>query len=287
VQIGDEVFWVGADAELASHPLTDLSVARLSDARLLPALIKGAWRQSRLDGTEQGYCVTGLPANQHDRSRATALAERIREAVPHVFGPDQIEVIAEPVGVLYGELLTAQGKMVGDDLLAEGHVGVIDCGHLTVDVAEVLGRRPVAGALDTWELGTVRPLTGIRAALASKRELTLHQLDQAVRDGGIRLRGQFFALADLLGPNWDAPLHTNGRDIVARLVERWGKGNHLDAVLVGGGGAALPQITQAIQERFPQARIVNDPQMAVARGYARLARYRLRQHAPAATPQEA
>jgi transposase len=78
-----------------------------------------------------------------------------------------------------------------------------------------------------------------------------------------------------------------GRDIVARLIERWGKGNHLDAVLVGGGGAALHQITNVIQERFPQARIVNDPQMAVARGYARLARYRLRQHAPAATPQEA
>jgi plasmid segregation protein ParM len=231
--------------------------------------------------------VTGLPANQHDRSRATALAERIREAVPGAFGPDQIEVIAEPVGVLYNELLTARGEMVGDDLLAEGRVGVVELGHLTVDVAEVLGRRPVAGALDTWELGTVRPLTSIRAALASKRELTLHQLDQAVRDGGIRLRGQFFALADLLGPNWDAPLRTNGRDIVARLVERWGKGNHLDAVLVGGGGAALPQITQVIQERFPQARIVNDPQMAVARGYARLARYRLRQHAPAATPQEA
>jgi plasmid segregation protein ParM len=287
VQIGDETFWVGADAELASHPLTDLSVARLSDTRLLPALIKGAWRQSRLNGTVQGYCVTGLPANQHDRSRATALAERIREAVPHVFGPDQIEVIAEPVGVLYNELLTARGEMVGDDLLAEGRVGVIDLGHLTVDVAEVLARRPVAGALDTWELGTVRPLGSIRAVLASKRELTLHQVDQAVRVGGIRVRGEFFALSDLLGPTWDAPLQANGRDIAARLVERWGSGSHLDAVLIGGGGAALPQVTDAIQERFPQAQIVNDPQMAVARGYARLARYRLRQHAPTADPQEA
>jgi hypothetical protein len=45
VQVGDETFWVGADAELASHPLTDLSVARLSDPRLLPTLIKGAWTQ--------------------------------------------------------------------------------------------------------------------------------------------------------------------------------------------------------------------------------------------------
>jgi site-specific DNA-methyltransferase (adenine-specific) len=49
-----------------------------------------------------------------DRSRATALAERIREAVPGAFGPDQIEVIAEPVGVLYNELLTAQGDVVVD-----------------------------------------------------------------------------------------------------------------------------------------------------------------------------
>jgi hypothetical protein len=55
--------------------------------------------------------------------------------------------------------------------------------------------------------------------------LTLHQIDQTVRGGGIRLRGQFFALADLLGPTWDAPLHANGRDIAARLVERWGSGS--------------------------------------------------------------
>jgi plasmid segregation protein ParM len=287
VQVGDETFWVGADAELAPHPLTDLSVARLSDARLLPALIKGAWAQSRLNGSVTGYCVTGLPANQHDRNRATALAARIREAIPGAFGPDQVEVIAEPVGVLYGELLTAEGAMADDDLLAEGRVGVIDLGHLTVDVAEVLARRPVAGALDTWELGTVRPLGSIRAVLASKRELTLHQIDQAIRAGGIRVRGEFFALSDLLGPTWDAPLQANGRDIAARLVERWGSGTHLDAVLIGGGGAALPQVTSAIQERFPQARTVTDPQMAVARGYARLARYRLRHNVLAAPAQEA
>jgi plasmid segregation protein ParM len=287
VQMGDTVFWVGADAELAAHPRTELSVSRLGDACFLPALIKGAWAQSRLNGTMSGYCVTGLPANQHDRNRATALAERIREAVPGVFGLDQIEVIAEPVGVLYGELLTSQGEMSGDDLLAEGRVGVIDCGHLTVDVAEVLARRPVAGALDTWELGTVRPLSTIRAALASKRELTLYQIDQAIRAGGIRVRGEFFALSDLLGSTWDAPLQANGRDIAARLVERWGSGTHLDAVLIGGGGAALPQITRAIQERFSQAHVVPDPQMAVARGYARLARYRLRQHTPAVPLQEA
>ena len=46
----------------------------------------------------------------------------------------------------------------------------------------------------------------------------------------------------------------------------------LDTILIGGGGAELAPLVEAIQRRFVHAWPVERPQLAIARGYARLAR---------------
>ncbi len=71
----------------------------------------------------------------------------------------------------------------------------------------------------------------------------------------------------------EALLHENGRRIATRLGEAWGKGNQFNAILIGGGGAELPALVEAIQATFKHARVVPYAQLAVALGYARLARY--------------
>lgn len=71
---------------------------------------------------------------------------------------------------------------------------------------------------------------------------------------------------------WDRPLLQNGEAIVARLVEAWGSGAQFETILIGGGGAELAPLVTAIQRRFTHARPVEQPQTAIARGYARLAR---------------
>ena len=71
---------------------------------------------------------------------------------------------------------------------------------------------------------------------------------------------------------WEKPLADNGWDIVAKLVEAWGSGRQFDAILIAGGGAEVAAIVDAIRSWFKQAQVIPHGQIAVALGYARLAR---------------
>ena len=147
----------------------------------------------------------------------------------------KITVIPEPLGLAYAALLDNDGQITGDTALAGGKIGVVDLGHLTVDRSEVLRLAPVKASLDTYQLGTSRPLGQIRARLSAHfdRELSLAETDAACRAGTLRVAGRELPLP--LG--WDIPLRENGQAIRDRLVEAWGAGNQFDVILLGGGGA--------------------------------------------------
>jgi hypothetical protein len=262
-------WWTGEDALLAPTPLTILAQERLQDPAFIPALVRGALqRMGALNGSSGGYCVTGLPATwAADTAMARALGKHLRAAHP---GYGAIRVIPEPLGLVYAAALDNHGQVAGDPAMLSGTVGVIDIGHHTVDAAVLRRLVPVPTSLDTYALGTARPLQQIRALLSAtfERELTLFEADQAVRAGGIAVAGRERALPS----GWDRPLTQSGAAIVARLTEAWGSGAQLDVILIGGGGAELPQLVAAIQERYPHAQVVAQPQTAIARGYARLAR---------------
>jgi hypothetical protein len=118
-------------------------------------------------------------------------------------------------------------------------------------------------------------LKQIRAHLSAhfERELSLHAVDLAIRQDALKIAGR----TQSLPTGWDRPLIEAGEAIAARLTEAWGSGNQFDAVLIGGGGAELAQLVAPLRQRFPHAQIVPDPQIAVARGYARLARRMVQQ----------
>jgi hypothetical protein len=271
-RIGERQFWTGYDAQLSPSQLTMLGQDRLSDPYFIPALLSGALgRFPHLNGAGGGVCVSGLPATWAlDAELAGQLGGRIRDAV----GQDRfhkIKVIAEPLGLLYAALLDNGGQVVaGASALAERRVGVVDLGHLSIDLAELMRLTPVRSSLDTFRLGSSVPLGQIRAALSSRfdRDLSLLETDLAVRSSKVRIAGQDKSLPR----GYDAPLIENGKAIAARLVDRWGSGAQFEAILVGGGGAEVPQLTAPICAAFPHAVVVPEPQTAVARGYARLAR---------------
>jgi len=268
VDIGGTRYWTGDDALLAGSPTTILSQQRLSDPAFIPALLRGALdRFGYLDGAASGICVTGLPASwATDGELARRLGERLREATAY----QVIKVIPEPLGLIYSLLLDNNGRIVGDASLQSGKVGIVDIGHLTVDIAVIRNLVPVPASLDTWQLGTSKPLAQVRSQLATMfdRELGMVEADKAVRDGALRVGGRLAALP----MGWDRPLIENGEQLASRLVEAWGSGAGLDVVLIGGGGAEVPQLVEAIARRFPQAEVIVEPQLAIARGYARLAR---------------
>lgn len=269
VEVAGAHYWTGDDALLAPSPLTMLAQARLQDATFIPALLRGALgRLGHLNGSSTGACVTGLPATwAADADKAKLLGERLRSATPAYA---KIRVIPEPLGLIYSALLDNNGQVAGDPILQTGRVAVVDLGHLTVDVAVVQRLTPIPASLDTYQLGTALPLMPIRARLSAhfERELTLHETDLAVRAGRLRIAGT----EQPLPIGWDRPLLENGEAIGSRLVEQWGKGNQFDAILIGGGGAELPHLVEAITRKFGHARAVEQPQTAIARGYARLAR---------------
>ncbi len=269
VQADGVPWWVGEDALLAPSPLTILAQDRLSDPAFVPALIRGALQRfGALNGTSSGICVTGLPATwASDPEKARALGVHLREAHSGYRG---IRVIPEPLGLVYAATLDAHGQVVGDPALLEGNVAVVDLGHHTVDVAVLRRMVPVPTGLATYHLGTARPLQQISGQLSAafERELSLYEADQAVRAQALLVAGH----PRPLPRGWDRPLLQNGEAIVARLVEAWGSGAQFETILIGGGGAELTPLVTAIQRRFTHARPVEQPQTAIARGYARLAR---------------
>lgn len=268
VQVGGVHWWTGEDAALSDAPLTILAQDRLHDPAFIPALVAGAIdRLGQLNGAASGYCVTGLPATWADNPlMQQALGARLRDA--HPFG--KLRVIAEPLGLAYAALLDNHGRTLGDQVLTSGRVGVIDLGHLTVDTAELLRLAVVKDSFDTWQLGTAAALRRIRAHLgaAFERELSLAETDAAVRAGQLTVAGQVRPLPR----GWDAPLIEQGQQLLARFRERWGTGARLDVILVGGGGAEERRLVEPLLSTYGQARVVEQPQTAIARGYARLAR---------------
>jgi hypothetical protein len=267
-------FWTGDDAQLATAAQTILSQDRLTDPAFIPALVASAvQRFGYLNGSASGVCVSGLPATwAEDADKCKALGRQLRVGAPDQY--TRITVIAEPLGLAYAALLDNNGQVAGDSALATSRIGIVDLGHLTIDRSELLRLAPVKSAMDTYQLGTARPLAQIRARLSAhvERELTLVETDMAIRGGSVRVAGRDIALP----LHWDRPLIENGNAIRDRLVEAWGKGGQFEAILLGGGGAAIAQLSSAIQASFPHAQVIDDPQFAIARGYARLARRQAR-----------
>ena len=275
VGFGNGYWWVGDDALIGQGSRTALNQDRIKDPVFIPVLVKGAIECMGRNGhglaieelVAEAFCVSGLPATWSvDRDLAHALVQRLRAAARL----GKIKVIAEPLGLLYAALLDNNGEIAGDEELQSGKVAVVDLGHHTVDVAVMQRMVPEPDSLATYQLGTSRPLHTLqqRLSAAFDLDLPLYRVDQAVRTGTLRAGG----VDEPLPQGWEKPLADNGRDIVAKLVEAWGSGRQFDAILIGGGGAEVPVLTEAIRSRFKQAHVIPDGQIAVALGYARLAR---------------
>ena len=172
------------------------------------------------------------------------------------------------MGLIQSVLLNERGISYGDSALESGQIAVVDLGHLTVDVCVVRNLVPVPESLTGWELGSAKALEPIRQQLSvfARRDLTLYETDQAIRAGTLSISGKRVALP----ADWDAPLRSNAKTILSMLKQVWGTGTQFDAILIGGGGAELEAQVEVIKSVFPDAEVVQDPQLAIPEGYARL-----------------
>ena len=277
VSAGGSQWWVGEDALLAPAPLTLLAQERLSDPAFLPALVRSALqRLGNLNGASSGVCVTGLPATwAADPEKARALGAHLRDASSGYSG---IRVIPEPLGLLYAEALDNHGQVAGDPALLEGQVAVVDLGHHTVDVAVLRRLVPAPTGLDTYQLGTSRPLQQIRAHLSAafERELTLFEADQAVRAQALLIAGQPRSLPSRSRPPMTTPMRllpVRVSPAVRGLIDQVGPVNPATrALLVLGAAAAGLELRELEREvaGLLSAELAPAIQEALRRLFARL-----------------
>jgi hypothetical protein len=272
-EAGGRHWWTGEDASLGT-PRVLRGHERLSDPVFLPVLARAAYQRLGLRDSEGAYVVTGLPGSwADDMELCKQLHHRLRDGVPGAI--QKVLVIAEPEALALSQLLDNNGGEVGDSRYRDGRGLVIDLGSYTDDASLLDRRRKVRDSTRTYQTGMVQALTRIKNQLSARfdRNFTLHETDQAVRAGLVQIGGGRTAS---LPNHWDAPINELAEQLALELRADYGNGSDLAFALLGGGGALEERKVSAIQRLYPFASVVDDPQLAIARGYARLARLRIK-----------
>jgi plasmid segregation protein ParM len=194
--------------------------------------------------------------------------------------------VAEIVDVRIGcQAVAAYVDWLLDDNLnerrsADSRVAIVDIGGRTTDIAVVIGGRQIdhdkSGTANTGVLDVYSAVErGIQKQFDIPDRLSLNQLDQVVRTEKVKLFGR------------DENVTKVVRDAVSEQEEKIrmecerkiGSGATLDAIVFVGGGSAL---FKTINTKFRNAVMIENPEIANARGMWKFFRWREMQSVPTA-----
>jgi len=227
------------------------------------------------NGLQSFNVVTGLPTDYYASYREgwrDALAGRhnivfhdpdeVRERGLEV---ERLTIVPQPFGTLYNRVLSDDGE-VRDQDLAKQRVGIIDIGFKTSDFA-------VSDGLEFIERLSGSSATGLSTATSIiadrlRADLGLHrenfELDRIIEEGEIKIAGRTHDIRDLKRQTFACV----AQKIITEVDSLWDY-RDLDCILItGGGGKALAEYLLA---EFDNATLVDDAQVANARGYHKLA----------------
>jgi plasmid segregation protein ParM len=270
IQYDDRRFFYGEQALLQSRLRTaifDRSRVHDETYRLLFVAALAELPRELTDKTSLNI-VTGLPVgffNDREEVIVSLAGEyqlEMDEAV--TFDVQQVFVVPQPFGSLFRELLNKDGVISNLDV-EHGRVAVIDVGTYTVDFVMADELRYVQRFSTSISTGWSEVVSSVQRALSNRYrlELSLHEVDKAMRSGGPRIKGQPIDIEPLLKP----ALRDLQMAIVAKARDLWGEGAMLDVILITGGAAE--HMAHAIQALYPQARLVPDAFWANAEGFYR------------------
>lgn len=270
VGYGGRRFFYGEQALLQSRLRTaifDRSRVRDATYRLLFVACLAELAQQYPEGTSLNV-VTGLPvAFFADRSDVVISLEgeyRLQLEDTVVFDVEQVYVVPQPFGSLFRELLS-EGGVISNVDVEHGRIAVIDAGTYTTDFIVSDSLRYVQRFSGSIPVGWSEALNNVQRELSTRYrlDLTLHEVDQAVRNGSARVKGEPISLEPLLAP----AVRDLELAVVAKARDLWGEGVNLDAMLITGGAA--PQLAGALRAIYPQARLMADSFWANAEGFYR------------------
>lgn len=205
--------------------------------------------------------LSGTVANKND---GVALAEIVQHAVK-----------SEAITAFYDQLIANDGTINGDfaTLAKEAAIAYIDIGGKTTDSVVIVnaGKSFDARRSGTSPIGAL----DLNGAVTSKLkqqfkvdQLSPAQVEKAILTGSLRMYAKEHDCSEII----NAEKRVLAEKIRAEAHRKMGEqAADIEAIYFVGGGAALLQ--EQLQDLYPHAVFVKDPQFANARGMFKIAKY--------------
>lgn len=216
--------------------------------------------------------ATGLPVTHMrdaaDLKMALNGQHRVKtDTADFVANITEVMVMPQPYGTIYSRMLDAHGALNPHHTATR--TGVVDVGTYTVDVALDDDGEYVDTRSGSVEGGVY--LVQERIAKAIERDFRhtpgMKEIETVLRTGCFKARGEPIdysaEVAAALEPLRSATL--------SLINDRWHTATDVDVIYVSGGGAAL--VIDDMAAAYPQAQLVEDAQIANARGYLNYANF--------------
>lgn len=216
----------------------------------LPTSYYAAYRDSWINNL-RGSHVVKVRAGGQEKEK-TLIIEKLR-------------IVPQPFGTLYDRALNAAGAIEDEDLAALT-VGVVDVGFKTTDFAvadqlefidHLSGSTPVG-------LSNAYGLIAERLRQEFKIDKEQHELDRIVERGEVRIAGKAYDISRTKREIFERVAHK----IITELDSLWDYRN-LDVIFFTGGGAQA--LAEWLLPEFRNAILVDEPQVANARGFLKYA----------------
>jgi hypothetical protein len=143
-------------------------------------------------------------------------------------------------------------------LTANNTVAALDLGSRNINFVTIERGKLIDGKTDSVEGGATQVLVDIgkRIEQATKRELNIHQIAEAIQNKKVRAFGLEVDVADIINER----LRYYERAIESLVSKNWGNVAALDKLVVFGGGALL--VGDKLTKKYSQAVVADNPQFA-------------------------
>lgn len=210
--------------------------------------------------------ATGLPVDHMpsapDIKTALTGSHRVKSDVADfVANVVEVMVMPQPYGALYAQMLTQGGGY--NPCHTAVRSGVVDIGTYTTDVALDDSGEYIDALSGSIEMGISDAQERISGMLEAEygEKQPYRAIENTLKTGCFRERGENRDYSEAVSEALE-PLRSSVMNLIS---EKWKVGVGIDVIYVAGGGA--PLLIEQIQEAYPQAQLVPEPQIANARGY--------------------
>jgi plasmid segregation protein ParM len=220
--------------------------------------------------------ASGLPTDHMrdaDELKASLLGQHVikTDTADIIANVTEVMVMPQPYGTIYSATLTETGEINRHHTYRR--TGVCDVGTYTVDLALDDEGEFVDSESGSVESGVYTAQERIAAALERdyREKMPFKIVEEVLRTGIFHANGQPIDYRETVEEAL-APLKSATLNLIS---EKWQRGTTVDVIYLSGGGAEL--VVEDVRAAYPQTALVQEAQLANARGYLNYARFVARQ----------